>query len=106
MMKRRFKLPISAVDLHPASSNTLALGFIDGGILCCEFDAEAGKKHGSLKRLWTNRLKRAVRDVKFSEDGALLYVIGTNWSLSVYDSQNGWVFSWLGGLGNWTELVE
>jgi len=88
MLKKRFKIPISALDIHPSSSTSIALGFIDGSIHLCEFGFDNGRK-GSLERLWTTRLKRAVRDLKFSEDGSQLYVVGTNWSLSVYDVQSG-----------------
>ncbi|CAG9540563.1 unnamed protein product [Cercopithifilaria johnstoni] len=69
------------VALHPSLGNRLAIGFIDGSIRFCSFDLSEAK----IEILATRKLKRAVRELSFSNNGEQLFAICENRALCVYD---------------------
>uniref|UniRef100_A0A0R3S0Z5 HIT-type domain-containing protein n=1 Tax=Elaeophora elaphi TaxID=1147741 RepID=A0A0R3S0Z5_9BILA len=66
---------------HPSAGNRLAIGFIDGFIRFCNFDLSETK----IETLATRKLKRAVRELSFSNDGEQLFAVCENRALCVYN---------------------
>ncbi|VDK72392.1 unnamed protein product [Onchocerca ochengi] len=69
------------VALHPSSANRLAIGFIDGSIRFCDFDLSKTE----FQILASRKLKRAVRELSFSNDGEQLFAACENRALCVYN---------------------
>ncbi|EFO26579.1 hypothetical protein LOAG_01901 [Loa loa] len=69
------------VALHPLSSKRLAIGFIDGSIRFFNFDLLEAK----IEILASRKLKRAVRELSFSNDGEQLFAVCENRALCVYN---------------------
>ncbi|KAM3723959.1 WD repeat-containing protein [Dirofilaria immitis] len=69
------------VARHPSLENKLAVGFIDGSIRFCDFDLLEAK----IQILASRKLKRAVRELSFSNDGEQLFAACENRALCIYN---------------------
>lgn len=86
-MEKRFCTPISAVAVHPVEYHVVAIGFFNGLFKCCMIDSSG--KNLKLVSVWASKLKKSIRGLEFSDDGAMLYVICENKALCVYDVKSG-----------------
>ncbi|VDM95462.1 unnamed protein product [Thelazia callipaeda] len=69
------------VAVHPLVSNRLAIGFMDGSIVFYTFDSLSA----SIEFVASKKLKKAVREISFSNDGVQLFAVSENRALCVYD---------------------
>lgn len=86
-MEKNFCTPISAVAVHPVQHDVVAIGFFNGLFKCCMLDSSDDVL--KLLSVWDNKLKRSIRRLEFSDDGAMLFVICENKALCVYDVKSG-----------------
>lgn len=90
VLEKTYLTPISTIATHPTDYRVIAIGFYDGVIHCCLIGSGSpGKDKVKLERVWMNKLKRAVRELDFSEDGEFLYAICANRALCAYEVKNG-----------------
>lgn len=81
-MNYPFDIPISALAVHPSSSDQICLGFLDGEIGCYNIDVK-----NNLKNVWKKKLKRAIRAIQFSYDGSSIFTTSSNRALCMYDTE-------------------
>lgn len=79
-----------AVSPSEASSDLLAVGFIDGMVQLMKIggDAEEDGK-ATLELSWDRRQKRSIRSLLFSSEGDAIYSLSMNRGLCSYDVETG-----------------